>query len=82
MRLFYTNKSNFNLVGFADSRYLSYPHKARSQTGYLFTCGEVAISWQSVKQIITTTSSNHIKILAIHEASRECIWLKLMTQHI
>ena len=27
-------------------------------------------------------SSNHSKILALHEASRECIWLKLMIQHI
>ena len=30
MRLFYSNKSNFNLVGFADSGYLSNPHKDRS----------------------------------------------------
>ena len=45
MGLFYSNKSNFDLVGYADSGYLSDPHKARSQTGYLFTCGGTAISW-------------------------------------
>ena len=45
MRFFYSNKSNFNLVGFADSGYLTDPHKSRSQTGYLLTCGETAISW-------------------------------------
>ena len=28
------------------------------------------------------TSSNHSEIIAIHEASRECIWLRLMIQHI
>ena len=28
------------------------------------------------------TSSNHSEILAIHEASRECIWLKSMIQYI
>ena len=44
MRLFYSNKSNFNLVGFVDSWYLSDPHKARSQMNYLFTCGGSAIS--------------------------------------
>ena len=27
-------------------------------------------------------SSNHSEILAIHEASSECIWLKSMIQHI
>ena len=80
--LFYSNKSNFDLVGYADSGYLSDPHKARSQTGYLFTCGGTAISWRSVKQTITATSSNHAEILAIHEASRECVWLRSMTQHI
>ena len=31
---------------------------------------------------MVATSSNHSKILAIHEASRECIWLRSMIQHI
>ena len=62
-------KLNFNLVGFENSRYLFDPHKARSQTSYLFTCGGTVISWGSVKQTITTTSSNHVEILVIHEAS-------------
>ena len=44
MSLFYSNKSNFDLVGYADVGYLSDPHKARSQIGYLFTCGGTAIS--------------------------------------
>jgi len=80
--LFYSNKSNFDLVGYADAGYLSDPHKARFQIGYLFTCGETTISWRSVKQTMTATSSNHAEILAIHEASRECVWLRSMTHHI
>ncbi|GJX08082.1 secreted RxLR effector protein 161-like protein [Tanacetum coccineum] len=31
---------------------------------------------------MSATSSNHSKILAIHEASRECLWLRSVTQHI
>ena len=27
-------------------------------------------------------SSNHLEIIAIHEASRKCIWLRSMIQHI
>ena len=42
----------------------------------------MAISWRSMKQTIAATSSNHSKILAIHEASRECVWLRSMTQHV
>lgn len=61
---------------------MSDPHKGRSQTGYLFTCGGTAISWRSTKQTLSATSSNHAELLAIHEASRECVWLRSMTQHI
>lgn len=67
---------------FADAGYQSDPHSAKSQTGYVFTYGGTAISWRSVKQTISATSSNHSEILAIHEASRECVWLRLMTHHI
>ena len=35
-----------------------------------------------MKQTIAATSSNHAEILAIHEASRECIWLRSVIQHI
>ena len=35
-----------------------------------------------MKQTIAATSSNHSEILAIHEASRECVWLRSMTQHV
>uniref|UniRef100_A0A7N2R559 Uncharacterized protein n=1 Tax=Quercus lobata TaxID=97700 RepID=A0A7N2R559_QUELO len=59
-----------------DLGYLSNPHKGQSQTGYLFTYENTAISWRSVKQTISATSSNHAEIIAIHEASRECVWLR------
>ena len=73
MGLFYTHESKRQLVGYAGAGYLLDPHKAQSQTGYVFTHGGTAISWRSMKQTITATSSNHAEILAIHEASRECV---------
>ena len=48
----------------------------------MFNCNGIAISWGSVKQTMVATSSNHSKILIIHEASCECIWLRSMIQHI
>ena len=80
--LMFTNKSKEDLVGFADAGYLSDPHYARSQTGYVFTHGGTAISWRSMKQTMAATSSNHAEILAMHEASRESVWMRSMTQHI
>ncbi|XP_070048903.1 secreted RxLR effector protein 161-like [Nicotiana tomentosiformis] len=45
MGLFYGNNSSSDLVGYADAGYLSDPHKALSQTSYVFTYGGTAISW-------------------------------------
>ena len=35
-----------------------------------------------MKQTIAATSSNHMEISAIHEARREVVWLRSMTQHV
>ena len=59
MRLFYSKAMEPQLLGYADAGYLSNPHKARSQTGYIFTYGNTAISWRSVKQTMVVTSSNN-----------------------
>nr|KYP41873.1 Retrovirus-related Pol polyprotein from transposon TNT 1-94 [Cajanus cajan] len=68
--------------GYANANYLSDPYNGKSQARYLFTSGGTAISWRSVKQIILAISSNHAEILALHKASRECVWLRSMIQHI
>ena len=82
MRLLYFNASKSELIAFADAGYLSDPHKARSQTNFLFTYGGTTITWRSMKQTIVATCSNHEEIKAIYEDSRECVWLRSMTQHI
>ena len=82
MGLFYSKVPKFELTRYADACYLSDPHNGRSQIGYLFTFGGTTISWRSVKQTITATSSNHAELLTLHEASRECVWLRSLIQHI
>ena len=42
----------------------------------------LAILWRYVKQTIFATSSNDVEIITIHEASRECVWLRSVIQHI
>ena len=59
MSLFYSNESKQQLLGYVDARYISNPHKAKSQTRYMFNCNETTISWQSFKQIMVVTSLNH-----------------------
>ena len=61
------------MISYVDAGYLSDPHKARSQIGYVFTYGGTAISWRSQKQTLIATSSNYAEVIALHEASRECV---------
>ena len=82
MGLFYPNENKTDLIGYANAGFRSDPHIGKSQTGYLFTCGGTAISWRSMKQTISATSSNHAEILAMHEASRECVWLRSLIHHV
>ena len=80
--LFYSKVPKPELLDYTEAGYLSDPHKARSQSGYAFNCGDTDVSWRSVKQTMVATSSNHSELLAIHEVSRECMWLRSMIQHI
>ena len=80
--LFYQSCPNATLVGYADAGYLSDPHKAKSQNGYVFTYGDTSISWKSTKQTLTATSSNHAELIALYEAGRECVWLEKVIKYI
>ena len=82
MGLFYSKTLEQQFFGYVDASYLLDPHKARSQTRYIFTYGNTTISWRSVKQTMMAISSNHSETFAMHEASRECVWLRSMIQLI
>ena len=71
--LFYSKESKQQLLGYANVGYLLDPHKARSQTKYVFNCDGTTILYRSIKQIIVFTSINHLEILAIYKANRKCI---------
>ena len=47
-----------------------------------FLHGGTVISWKSSKQTLVATSTNHSEIIALYEASRECVWLRRMINHI
>jgi hypothetical protein len=40
------------------------------------------MSWKSSKQTLVATSTNHSEIIALYEASRECVWLRRVINHI
>ena len=47
-----------------------------------FLHGGTVISWKASKQILVATSTNISEITALYEASRECVWLRRMINHI
>jgi ribosomal protein S24E len=80
--LFFKTDTSSDVVGYTDARYQSNPHNGRSQIGFVFLHNGTAISWTSSKQTLVTTSTNHSEIVALYEASRECVWLRRMINHI
>ena len=70
------------MLGYTDAGYLSDPHNGRSQTGFVFLQDGTTISWKSPKQTLVFASTNHSEIIALYEASRECVWLRRMINHI
>lgn len=80
--LYFPTNLTPTLNGYADAGYLSDPADAKSQTRYIFLAGPTAISWKSTKQSLTTTSSNHSEIIALSKASRKCLWLRNVINHI
>ncbi|KAK4397416.1 hypothetical protein Sango_1578200 [Sesamum angolense] len=61
---------------------LSDPHKAISQSGYVFMYGGTAFSWRSTKQTLVATSSTHAELIALYEAGRECVWLRSLIHYV
>ena len=80
--MFYKYNQDKTIIGYTDAGYLSDPHNTRSQTGFVFLHSGTAISWKSSKQTLVATSTNHSEIIALYEASRECVWLRRMINHI
>ncbi|KAJ1263512.1 hypothetical protein BS78_09G190800 [Paspalum vaginatum] len=82
LRLYFEKNQDPTMIGYTDAGYLSDPHDTRSQTGFVFLHGGTANSWKSSKQTLVATSTNHSEIIALYEASRECVWLRRMINHI
>ena len=80
--LFYSRNQDPTSLGYTDAGYLSGPHNGKSQTGFVFLQGGTTISWKSTKQTLVSTSTNHSEIIALYEASHECVWLRIMINHI
>jgi hypothetical protein len=67
---------------YIDADYLSNPDNVGSQTDFVYLQGGTTISWKSSKQTLVATFTNHFEIVALYKASKDCIWLRTMINHI
>ena len=63
------------MVGFSDSDYASYVDDKKSTSNYIFMIVEAVVSWKSVKQTLTDSSTMKAKYVACYEATCHAIWL-------
>ena len=71
MSLFYYKDSKVELVGYANARYRSDPHKGRSQTGYIFTYGVFGAFYLLIKL-------NHVLIFPVKHIVATLFYLILL----
>jgi hypothetical protein len=71
--LHYRKTENRETTGYTDSGFNTDEVAGTSQTGYIFIRDGAHVSWKSVKQTMTATSTNHAELLVFHEASREAV---------
>ena len=74
--LTYKHSDQFEIVGYSDSDFMGCIDSMKSTSGYVFILAGGAISWKSVKQTITASSTMEAEFIACHEATSQAIWLR------
>lgn len=64
------------MKGFADADWTNSLIDRKSYTGYVFTLGGGAISWESKKQNSVALSSTEAEYVAISEAAKEAVYIR------
>ncbi|RVX00432.1 Retrovirus-related Pol polyprotein from transposon TNT 1-94 [Vitis vinifera] len=74
--LMYRRTSNLEVVGYSYSNFVGYVDLRKSTSGYIFILVGRAISWRSVKQTLTATSTMKVEFISCFEATSHGVWLK------
>jgi hypothetical protein len=65
-----------SLLGYSDTDYANCKDTSRSVSGYCYSLGSGVISWHSQKQQTVADSTCYAEYTALHETSREGIFLR------
>ncbi|RVW76038.1 Retrovirus-related Pol polyprotein from transposon TNT 1-94 [Vitis vinifera] len=76
LMLTYQRTSLLDVVGFCDADFASCIDDKKSTTGYIFMMARGAVSWKSVKQTLTASSTMEAKYVACYEACCHAMWMR------
>ncbi|RVW23075.1 hypothetical protein VitviT2T_005480 [Vitis vinifera] len=74
-KLMYRRTSNLEVVGYSDSDFAGCVDSRKSTSGYIFILAGGAISWRSVKQTMTATSTMEAEFISCFETTSHGVWL-------
>ncbi|KAK2981110.1 hypothetical protein RJ640_021164 [Escallonia rubra] len=74
--LWYSQVSNFRLVGFSDSDWAGCLDDRRSTSGSIFNLGSGAITWTSKRQATVALSSSEAEYIAATSSACQAVWLR------
>lgn len=74
--LTYRRSDQLEVVGYSDSDFAGCQDSKKSTSGFVFLLAGGAISWKSVKQSITASSTMEAEFVACFEASSHALWLR------
>ncbi|RVX12008.1 Copia protein [Vitis vinifera] len=75
-KLIYRRTNNLKVVGYSDSDFAGCVDSCKSTSGYIFILAGGVISWKSVKQTLTATSTMEVEFISCFEATSHGVWLK------
>jgi transposase InsO family protein len=71
-----------HLCGYCDADWAGDGDTRRSTTGYAFSIGTGAVSWNSKRQATVALSSTEAEYMAASAAAREAIWLRTLLEEL
>jgi hypothetical protein len=74
--LTYKKSDQLQVIGYSDSDFGGCLDDQKSTSGLIFLMAGGAVSWKSVKQTLTATSTMEAEYVACYEATRQAMWLK------
>ncbi|KAJ9697292.1 hypothetical protein PVL29_009194 [Vitis rotundifolia] len=76
LMLTYRRTNILDVVGFCDADFAGCIDDKKSTTGYIFVMAGGVVSWKSVKQTLTTSSTMEAEYVACYEACCHAIWMR------